>query len=128
MKLMLITCLTIILIACSEPYSSKPPSELYNRWYMIELLDENGEIQNLEKCTHYLEFFADGNYNSGGYVKDSGRWNFDPKNKSITLKDKLKFEILMLRHDTLKYTARRGNKSMTSINVTHEHCDDIIKK
>lgn len=123
MKILIVSYIIILLIACSEP-----PSELYHRWYMIQLLDENGKIQNLEKCRHYMEFFENGTYDSGGYVKDSGIWNFDANKKSITFDDTLKSEILMLNQDTLKYTIRRGNKSMTSINVTAEHCKDLNKE
>lgn len=122
MKTLIVSSIIILLTACSAP-----PSELYNKWYMIKLLDKNGETQNLEKCRHYIEFFKNGTYDSGGYVKGSGIWSFDANKKSITFDDTLKSEILFLNKDTLKYIIRRGNKSMTSINVTAKHCKNLNK-
>lgn len=123
MKRLMMSYIIILLIGCAES-----PSELYKRWYMIKLLNENEEIQDIEKCVHYIEFFKNGTYNSGGYVKGSGTWNFNASKKSITIDDTLNLEILKLCQDTLKYTIQRGNKSMTSINVTAKHCKSSNKE
>lgn len=112
----------IFLTACSVTSNSVSESELYNRWYMVKLLDKKGKAQNIEKCTLYIEFFENGTYESGGYLKNRGRWSFDVNKKCITIDDTLNLKIVMLSQDTLKYTAQRGNKIMTSINVTARHC------
>src|SRR5699024_4930323 len=90
MKILIVLYTIILFMACSETQNSDPPGELFNRWYMIDLLDGNGEIQNLEKCKHYIELFKDSTYESGGYIKGNGIWRFDANKNSITFDDTLK--------------------------------------